>query len=321
MDSTHPGTETVKTKPGAVVFAIDMSRPREHQLTPDTMDLSVYAEAMESNILLASFKGAATDIHSHLDSLQLGLWGRWRAARVIRRLITYLVVEYYRTTRRLQQLEAERDAAERRAVAVAVQLEAERDAACRRADAVAQQLAAYEEEKETARRRRADELEEAQHQVALETLNARMRDLTAEPDPQTHVQRRGRPSLQAQHDADLATEQRNLEKEKINTLLQQERHQQRVNRALVKRRLAGARDPDSARQRKAEKEHEREKQRISEGLRSVTNDADRKAYARRELDAYVQRVVDENGDGSEEHDDAIAQAEEFMRTLTDREDA
>jgi hypothetical protein len=111
------------------------------------------------------------------------------------------------------------------------------------------------------------------------------------------------------------------ELEALKTKRQQEQHQQRVDRALLKRRLAGANDPKRARARRAQIDQDRALQNINDQLRAFTDQAERAAYARREVDAYLKRVAEEYGEDSEEYGTAQGQADTFTRKLQDEEDS
>lgn len=180
----------------------------------------------------------------------------------------------------------------------------------------------------------------AQAQEEVRNLRAQMRALEADQSASAAAQEaeeRGRRAAQATidqlrgeldaanrrcaaHDDELAGAKRNLALERIRSATQKARHDQEVNDAFLKTRLEDARDPAAARRRKADLQHRRELQRIADELQSFTSDAERISYAKRESDAYVQRAAEQYGETSEEHDAALARAEEFMRGLLGQEE-
>lgn len=119
---------------------------------------------------------------------------------------------------------------------------------------------------------------------------------------------------------EVAKAKRTLELERIRLETQKAQHEQQVAAAFLQRRVQGALDPDGARRRKANIQHRRELQRIAEELQEFTNDAERLAYAKRESNAYVQRAAEQYGEDSEEHEEAMSRADEFVRGLLDREE-
>jgi hypothetical protein len=107
--------------------------------------------------------------------------------------------------------------------------------------------------------------------------------------------------------------------EELKTRLQQQKHQQQVDRARLKRRLAGATDPQNTRIRRDQNDQGRALEQIKAQLRDFTNEAERIAYARREVDKYLKRVADEHGTDSPEYETAVAHADTFTRRIVDEQ--
>lgn len=194
-------------------------------------------------------------------------------------------------------------------------LAAQANAEKERADNLTAQIRAYEAQESAVTRRRAEEIAEAEHARDLAKINASvvtMKTTASQPPPPL--------SQKEQREAEIAAAEHKKKLEGIRTATQKERHDQRVDRARLQRRLDGAKDPDSARRTRVQREQQREQQRIEEELGHIVTASERLAYAQRSFATYLARVADEFGRESDDYQEAEGLVERKMMELREREE-